>query len=74
MTLDLKTPNIGAIDRTLRGVAGTLLILWVLLGGPVWAWIGIVPLATALVSFCPLYGLLGLTTRPANHRRGTDAA
>ncbi|MBU6249420.1 MAG: DUF2892 domain-containing protein, partial [Xanthomonadaceae bacterium] len=31
-------------------------------GGPVWAWIGVVPLATGLVNFCPLYKLIGVST------------
>ncbi|HEY6898640.1 MAG TPA: DUF2892 domain-containing protein [Rhodocyclaceae bacterium] len=54
--------NVGGIDRALRIVAGLALIAWALMGGPVWAWIGIVPLATGAISFCPLYPLLGLNT------------
>ena len=42
----MKT-NVGGIDKILRIVVGLALIAWVLLlGGPVWAWIGVVPLAT----------------------------
>jgi hypothetical protein len=33
-----------------------------------WGWIGIVPLGTALVGFCPLYPLLGINTCPAAPR------
>lgn len=33
-----------------------------ILGGPVWAWIGVVPLATGFIKFCPLYPILGLNT------------
>ena len=40
--------NVGGIDRILRIVVGLALIAWALLGGPIWAWIGVVPLATAL--------------------------
>lgn len=54
--------NVGGIDRTLRIVLGIALILWAVLGGPVWAWIGIVPLATGLIRFCPLYTILGMNT------------
>ncbi|TCJ15396.1 DUF2892 domain-containing protein [Parasulfuritortus cantonensis] len=55
--------NVGGIDRILRIVLGAALVLWAaVLGGPVWAWIGIVPLATGLIKFCPLYPLLGLST------------
>jgi hypothetical protein len=56
--------NVGGIDRILRIVAGLALIAWALLGGPVWAWIGIVPLATGLFRFCPVYPLLGVSTCP----------
>ena len=31
---------------------------------PAWGWIGIVPLATGLIGWCPLYPLLGLNTCP----------
>lgn len=54
--------NVGGIDRILRIVVGLALIVWAILGGPVWAWIGVVPLATGLVGFCPVYLPLGLST------------
>ncbi|NMG36963.1 DUF2892 domain-containing protein [Azoarcus sp. TTM-91] len=54
--------NVGGIDRMLRILVGLGLIAWALLGGPLWAWIGVVPLATGLASRCPLYPLLGLST------------
>ncbi|WP_010177526.1 DUF2892 domain-containing protein [Glaciecola sp. HTCC2999] len=57
----MKT-NVGNIDRALRALAGIALIAWAVLGGPVWAWVGIVPLATALFKFCPAYSLLGIRT------------
>ncbi len=61
--------NVGGIDRILRIVLGAVLILWAaVLGGPVWAWIGVVPLATGLIKFCPLYPLLGLSTCPAESK------
>jgi hypothetical protein len=58
----MKT-NVGGIDKVLRIVAGLALIAWALLGGPVWAWIGVVPLATALIGFCPVYPVLGISTK-----------
>jgi hypothetical protein len=30
----------------------------------VWAWIGVVPLITAAIGFCPAYTLLGFSTCP----------
>lgn len=57
----MKT-NVGGIDRVLRIGLGVLLVLWALFGGPVWAWIGIVPLATGLFRFCPAYAPFGFST------------
>ena len=57
--------NVGGIDRVLRILVGLGLVAWAaLLGGPVWAWIGIVPLATGAIGFCPAYPLLGMNTCP----------
>ncbi len=54
--------NVGTLDRVVRIVAGIALIAWALMGGPVWAWIGMLPLATGLFKFCPAYGLLGINS------------
>ena len=58
----MKT-NVGTIDRALRIAAGLSLVAWAGVGsGPVWAWIGVVPLATGLVGWCPPYALFGMST------------
>ena len=55
--------NVGGIDRMLRIVLGLVLIGLTLSGTiGVWDWIGVVPLATGFISFCPLYPLLGINT------------
>jgi hypothetical protein len=54
--------NVGGIDRTLRIIAGIALIAWALMDGPVWAWVGIIPLATGVLKFCPVYPLLKINT------------
>ena len=55
--------NVGGIDRIVRALAGIALILWAaVLGGPVWAYIGIVPLFTAAVGWCPAYLPFGIST------------
>ena len=54
--------NVGGIDKWLRIALGVVLIAWVVMGGPVWAWIGVVPLATGLFNFCPLYKVFGINT------------
>jgi Protein of unknown function (DUF2892) len=57
--------NVGGIDRILRIVAGLALIALTLTGTiGVWGWIGVVPLATGLMSSCPLYSIIGLNTCP----------
>ena len=56
------TKNVGGIDKIIRILAGVALIAWALMGGPVWAWIGVVPLATGLLGWCPAYTLFGMNT------------
>ena len=56
--------NVGGIDKIARILVGIALIVWALAGGPVWAWIGILPLATGLLGWCPAYTLLGIKTCP----------
>ncbi|MBF0453358.1 MAG: DUF2892 domain-containing protein [Magnetococcales bacterium] len=57
--------NIGGIDRILRVVVGLVLIALVFVGPQTpWGWVGVVPLLTGLVKFCPFYPLLGLNTCP----------
>jgi cytoskeletal protein RodZ len=57
------TNNMGRPDRIARFVLGALLIVLTLTGTiGAWGWIGIVPIATAALNFCPLYTLLGVNT------------
>ncbi|MCQ4347098.1 DUF2892 domain-containing protein [Pseudomonas stutzeri] len=56
--------NVGGIDKIARILVGIALIVWALAGGPVWAWIGVLPLATGLLGWCPAYTLLGIRTCP----------
>ncbi len=54
--------NIGKTDRILRIVIGVVLILVAIFFSQPWAYIGIIPLVTGLVKFCPIYSLLKLNT------------
>ncbi|WP_114972774.1 YgaP family membrane protein [Rhodoferax ferrireducens] len=55
--------NVGGIDRILRIVLGLVLIGLTLSGNiGVWGWLGIVPLATGLIGWCPPYALFGWST------------
>jgi len=61
------TTNIGTIDRALRIIVGLALIAAALgLYGPaytsVWGWIGVIPLATGAIRWCPAYTILGIKT------------
>jgi hypothetical protein len=61
--------NVGNIDRILRIVLGIALIAWWYFApGMGLRWLplvlGIVALATGLMSTCPLYSILGISTCP----------
>ena len=55
--------NEGTIDRVLRVGLGFALIALVFVGPQTpWGWLGLVPLLTGLVGFCPLYRLVGVNS------------
>lgn len=57
------TANVGTLDRVLRVVVGLALISLVFVGPQtLWGLVGLVPLATAAIRFCPLYRMLGIRT------------
>ena len=61
----MKT-NLGGIDRILPITVGLALIIAAATDSVSWwGWIGIVPLVTGAVGWCPLYRLLGLNSRGA---------
>jgi hypothetical protein len=57
------TKNIGGIERIVRIVAGLVLVVLAATGAVgVWGWIGVVPMVTGLIGWCPPYSLLGINT------------
>ncbi|HWH75681.1 MAG TPA: DUF2892 domain-containing protein [Methylibium sp.] len=62
--------NVGGLDRGLRIVGGAALLGLTLAGviGP-WGLIGIVPLLTGVLRWCPAYKLFGLSTCPLDSKR-----
>ncbi len=59
--------NVGGLDKILRIVVGAALLSLVLFvegNARWWGLVGIVPLATGLFNFCPLYTLLGINSCP----------
>jgi hypothetical protein len=61
----MMSRNEGGVDRVMRAALGIGLIGATLFGaiGP-WGWIGVVPLLTAAIGWCPLYSVLGVDTCP----------
>jgi hypothetical protein len=65
----VMTLNVGMFDRLARVIIGLALIgfaLGYIAPGTSWSWvgwIGVVPILTALFGLCPLYSVLGLSTK-----------
>jgi hypothetical protein len=67
--------NVGTLDRVLRSIAGLGLISLVFVGPKTpWGWIGLIPLATGLIGFCPVYHFLGINTCPVRKKHGTGTS
>ena len=54
--------NIGNIDRAIRLVIGIGIAIGGIIFESYWGIIGVVILATAVFSYCPIYALLGINT------------
>ena len=55
--------NVGGIDRIVRIAAGLALIGLTVTGNiGVWGWLGVVPLATGAIGWCPPYAIFGFNT------------
>lgn len=65
----MKT-NEGKLDRALRIIAGAVLLSLAFVGPQTpWGFVGVIPLLTGLVGFCPLYTLFGINTCPLKRLR-----
>jgi len=57
--------NVGGIDKILRIAVGISLIAMAYMNVVgVWGYIGVVPLLTGLIGWCPVYPLLGFSSCP----------
>ena len=54
--------NVGSVDKGIRIVAGVGIIAAGVVYGSWWGAIGLLPIATVLLSWCPAYALLGIKT------------
>jgi hypothetical protein len=59
--------NIGRIERIVRVVLGIVVVSLAFVGPrSSWAFLGIIPIVSGLIGYCPPYALLGIdTTSPA---------
>lgn len=63
--------NEGGLDRALRVIVGLALIALAVSGQiGVWGYLGVIPLATGALGFCPVYTLLGINTCPVKSSGG----
>jgi len=57
-------PNVGSLDKSVRIVIGLVLVSLVFVGPRTpWGWLGVLPLITGFVGFCPLYVPFRIDTR-----------
>lgn len=65
------TKNVGSIDRVLRLISG-LVLLGLYFFGPqtTWGLLGVVPIFTALISWCPVYVPFKISTLKKNNIKG----
>jgi len=55
--------NVGGAERAMRMILGLLVLTFAFVGPKTpWAYLGIIPLATGLIGWCPPYALLGFST------------
>ncbi len=61
--------NVGGIDKVLRIIVGIIMLSFVLMAfiGPQTTWaylglIGLIPLITGIIGYCPTYQLVGMNT------------
>ncbi|MGH7615621.1 MAG: YgaP family membrane protein [Gemmatimonadaceae bacterium] len=60
--------NLGSADRTIRLLFGAALLLLVVSGPKtLWGLLGLVPLLTGAAGYCPLYAVLGFSTKRGAH-------
>lgn len=58
--------NVGSADRIIRFLIGAIIIVWGIVTQSWWGLIGIVPIFTATINWCPLYTPFGISTCKTN--------
>lgn len=62
--------NVGTVDRIIRLIAGIAIGTIGILNHSWWGVLGIIPLFTASIAWCPLYLPFGLSTKCNCHNKG----
>jgi len=63
----------GTIDRVVRVVVGLGLLSLAFVGPQTpWGYVGIVPLVTAMIGYCPAYQIFGIRTCPLSHGKAAS--
>lgn len=57
------TVNVGNADKIIRIVLGLVILVVGYLNESWWGLVGIVPILTAFVGYCPAYSLFGISTK-----------
>ena len=63
--------NVGTTDKWIRIILGIILLTLLFVIQSDWRWIGLVgliPLGTGLLNYCPLYSLFGISTNKSEHK------
>lgn len=56
-------PNVGSADKVIRIILGIVIIALGFIYQSWWGLVGIVPLLTGVFNFCPVYSLIGVSTK-----------
>ncbi|MEJ5351508.1 MAG: DUF2892 domain-containing protein [Melioribacteraceae bacterium] len=54
--------NIGSTDKIIRIILGLAIIIIGIITQSLWGLIGLIPIVTALIGWCPLYLPFGIST------------
>jgi hypothetical protein len=55
--------NVGNIDKVFRIILGVVIIILGFIFKSWWGVVGIVPLLTGFLNYCPTYSLIGVSTK-----------
>ena len=59
----ISIPNVGGADRIVRLLLGVGILALAFVGPKTpWGYVGVIPILTAIFSYCPLYAVLGFST------------